>query len=345
MIVTLDNSLAPKPVVRAFAHGADDGSIWQKSLQNFRQLYFRTSAIQTEEKVSYFPSSTALFDAISTAYNCHLDLVLTPDDLNLNANLNLSRFVAQNHEAMRSMFVQHLGEKELHVLDSGTTDLDWDAFFGRMQALIGSSVSPGLADVLQNDFSTTSAVDCHVGAVVTMSTFAKYFTYRRRIPNCGIRSVHFAGERADWVRLQAKFGSMGVFFDRAGQDRLRSYYAGLVRIIDNFVDSFDGRVDRDWWNRVMDGQKGRLGSGSTIYYSGWIRELFLPTFDCPRATFDMFLTKTPEVSVHVESFASGYQYQVKVMAGWNGVSVDEQNRVKPVKAVGVYQNLATIKRI
>lgn len=359
--IVLDDSLAVvtnRPI--HFAPARDDGARWLVDLDPhfhqrkygrdpekvpkppYEKMYFNSN---DNRLAKYAERADALFSAFNEAYNSHLDLELSPDDFNLNANLNLSDFVNKNPEAMRHVFVHHQGQKSLTVVEQVSDDNDWSQFFGRMQEQLVEQVKGDLVSQLRNDFSTTGLVESSVCASAIMSTFKAYFSYGRMIPCCGIRRVHLAGYREDWVRLQAKFQQISEFFGDAGQNRLQGYYTGLRQVVDKLIDTFDGRPDVSWWNHVMDSYSGSLGSGSTRHYTGWIRKLYIQTCDRNMAESCDFELKSSEVDVSVKNYVSSSQYKVKVKSGWSGINVDDNNRVRPVMAIGVYKELASVKKL
>jgi hypothetical protein len=88
---------------------------------------------------------------------------------------------------------------------------------------------------------------------------------------CGIQNVHFGGTLEDWKSVLNKTKSL-VEFDLDG--KLKRYVKNILIILEQFIDSYEGKVDLDFWNRIVDVKRGRLGSGSTSKYSGWLIHFF-----------------------------------------------------------------------
>lgn len=76
---------------------------------------------------------------------------------------------------------------------------------------------------------------------------------------CGIQNVYFAGTRDDWVSVLEKLKNL-VKYDVDGQ--LKKYVANVEVILMNFIDTFDGKPNKKWWNRIMTSEERRVGSGS-----------------------------------------------------------------------------------
>jgi len=58
----------------------------------------------------------AIFSAFLYAYNSHEDIVLSPDDIWLMICTYFSKYVNENAEQLRSLFVDHEGQKKLTVV-------------------------------------------------------------------------------------------------------------------------------------------------------------------------------------------------------------------------------------
>jgi hypothetical protein len=68
-----------------------------------------------ENAPAHFKSGRSFYDSFVRAYNIHLDLVLGPDDVWIMICLQVSYYVKENAEQMRSLFVSHERKKTLTV--------------------------------------------------------------------------------------------------------------------------------------------------------------------------------------------------------------------------------------
>jgi hypothetical protein len=57
----------------------------------------------------------AVFEAYLAAYNAHEDIVLSPDDIWIMIIIYYGKYVNENAEQMRSLFVDHEGKQKLVV--------------------------------------------------------------------------------------------------------------------------------------------------------------------------------------------------------------------------------------
>ena len=58
----------------------------------------------------------AVFSAFLYAYNSHEDILLSPDDIWMRICIYFSKYVNENAELLRSLFVDHEGKKKLTVV-------------------------------------------------------------------------------------------------------------------------------------------------------------------------------------------------------------------------------------
>ncbi|CAF1423534.1 unnamed protein product, partial [Didymodactylos carnosus] len=137
----------------------------------------------------------AILYSFMSAYNNHEDIVLSPDDLWLMISIYFSKYVNDNAEQLRHLFVDHKGKKKLVVTEPiGKREEDWTDFFGMMKEEISKNVkNADIIDHVVSKFSTTTQIESILSYACIMDTFKVYFSYGRCIPACGIRAVHFQG--------------------------------------------------------------------------------------------------------------------------------------------------------
>ncbi|PYH48110.1 DUF4419 domain-containing protein [Aspergillus saccharolyticus JOP 1030-1] len=205
-------------------------------------------------------------DALTSAYSNHHHLTLRPEDIWFTILSQVSFFINANAEELRAHFVAHEGRKELTVTAAGSVDTaDFGAMAHAMTTAIQDHVvDAGLRAWIMPEFSTTTANDRVVAAVLMMGSMQKYFTYQFCLM-CGIPSVTLLGERRDWEMLLGKLDRLPAL----GQEPTR--FAELLRpVLTRFLTSFDeptANAVRHFWGRCADRHSG--GSGPS-YLSGWV---------------------------------------------------------------------------
>lgn len=116
---------------------------------------------------------------------------------------------------------------------------------------IGQNVKHEITELLTSNFTTTTTVESLLSCVSIMDTFQKYFEYRCYMTRCGIRNVHFMGTLDDWKLLEHKTGELKKF-GMFGENDFSSYIDGLLPIFDQFIQTYQGKIDNQFWNKVMD---------------------------------------------------------------------------------------------
>lgn len=56
--------------------------------------------------------------------------------------------------------------------------------------------------------------------------------------------------------------------------KLKRYVKNITYILEKFIDTYQEKVDLEFWNKIVDEKRGRLGSGSTTKYTGWLINFF-----------------------------------------------------------------------
>lgn len=147
-----------------------------------------------------------------------------------------------------------------------------------------------------------------------MNTYQKYFSYGRCIPLCGIQNVHFGGTLADWKSVLEKTRQLKEY-DVNGQ--MKAYVDRIAVILQKFIDTYEGKIDLDFWNKIVNQERGRLGSGSTSKYTGWLIHFFgyfepEEEIRISHIGFD----------IEIDNKQTGVQKTVRLVGGFKAVSSD-----------------------
>jgi len=135
---------------------------------------------------------------------------------------------------------------------------------------VKKNTTEGVTAKFECDFSTTGRVQRILSTAIVMNTYKQYFAYGRCIPLCGIQNVHFGGTLEDWKSLCKKIENLSEY-DVNG--KLKKYIQHVKYILEKFVETYEGTVDLDWWNKILSIESTH-GSGKVDNFSGWITHLF-----------------------------------------------------------------------
>lgn len=196
------------------------------------------------------------------AYSSHHHLCIRPEDIWFAILTQISFFINAHAEDLRDYFVEHQGQKHLHV-EIGAPE------FGYMATLMADMIAknvkdPGLRDWVMPDFSTTKPDDSVVGAILFMGAMQKYFSLGCSV-FCGLPSVTLLGEKSDWVSIHKRLDHL----DLLGEEP--ALFAKLLRpILRRMIMSFDAPGSPEvirFWNTII--HRHELFSG-TDYLTGWL---------------------------------------------------------------------------
>ncbi len=216
-----------------------------------------------------FATKNGLVHACIEAYNEHHNLVLRPEDIWVAILTQLSVYINANADTLRSQFVDHAGQQDLHIEVELSASLDHGLMAHQMTKLMAASLKdPTLREWILPAFSTTEKVDQAVASIVFMGTMQKYFTYSWGT-RCGIPAVTLLGDEEDWIEIAERCASRlgtGEFGPEAA-----AWYRVLRPVLAGFVGTFldpEGAATTRFWQGIVDEHRPN-GSGR-VTYSGWI---------------------------------------------------------------------------
>ena len=113
-----------------------------------------------------------------------------------------------------------------------------------------TQIKTDLCQLLQTNFSTTTDVESLLSSIVMMSAFKKCTDYTYLINACGIRHVHFLGTLNDWILLHQKTEQLKHW--TKPNDDFSIYIEGLLPILQQFIQTYQGHVDHSFWDTIFD---------------------------------------------------------------------------------------------
>jgi hypothetical protein len=260
-------------------------------------------------------SSAVFLATFMCAYNEHKDIVLACDDVWTVIILHCSKYVNAHAEQLRPMLVPHAGSKPLSVTTwNQRLESQWEEFFKLMETEIRENSNPGVVDTFQSTFSTTGAVEKLLSTAVVMNTMKSFFSYARFIPSCGIRHAVLLGSLEDWQRLLEKVRGLGAY---AVSPEWTTYISHLEPVLEQFINTYNGDVDRGFWDKVMNIECGSLGSGSTTYITGWVLAFY--GMHGQKVELSDLADPYIDVPVLIDNQLTGVKKQSYIVGGFGGV--------------------------
>jgi hypothetical protein len=208
----------------------------------------------------------ALVEAADIAYSRHLPLALDPNHVWLTIAQGLALHVNNNAEELRDRFVTHEGKELIEVFRNdfikGSPENPWEDVFEVFSEKIRRRTQPGIADLVECDFSTTTPTDVAASQIVLMNAVQSYFSYQFTTM-CGIPKVTVQGTKGDWQKIMDRVNRL----DEYGLDW---WTPGLRTVVIMIMNVFDGTIETEFWKNFY---KEHGGSGGP-YVGGWINQLF-----------------------------------------------------------------------
>tara|TARA_Y100000590_G_scaffold470551_1_gene666263 strand:- start:7810 stop:8832 length:1023 start_codon:yes stop_codon:yes gene_type:complete len=197
-----------------------------------------------------------LLSTLSIAYSHHVPVRIRPDDIWHSIVSSFGYYVSTHAEEMRAYFVRHEGKIELIA-----SSVNVEGLIHQFGALIEKNTHSVLQKWIVPEFSTTRPIDQAVAKVQMMSAMQEYFEFRGYLC-CGLSEVILEGTLEDWNDLRARAQRLSEF-----GEVFKQWQEVLVPVLDQFIDAYQGRVDEDFWQRMVTSE--RLGSGSNRFLKGW----------------------------------------------------------------------------
>jgi hypothetical protein len=187
--------------------------------------------------------------AIHIAYSHHVPLTITPDVIFYLITSATAVHINQNAEKLRKTFVNHEGKKELKIkrddfiLNSKSNP--WHEVIDDFSIQIEKNTNNNVADLLVANFSTTSKDARVVSQMVLMDSMQKYFGFGV-FTMCGIPEIRLTGDKEDWENVKRKTNEILKLIPD-----LKCWIDGsLNEILDHFIDVFDDKIDKSFWNEI-----------------------------------------------------------------------------------------------
>lgn len=219
--------------------------------------------------------NNSLLHIAARAYSNHLELVLSPDDIWLTINMQISKYISYHGEKLRNKFVNHKGKKilEIKTFEKNISDVNWLEMVHKFTDLIDNNIKDKkFIKLMESNFSTTRYISSTISKVSIMKSMDKYFNYIVTFW-CGTPRITLKGVKNDWLKILDKISKISNL--DVGDTYLKNWCFLLKQILTKFVEAYDesnrkNKQWREWWKKTVKVIYGRRGSGSTRYIEGWM---------------------------------------------------------------------------
>ncbi len=229
--------------------------------------------------ISTFKDYNNFAYCVHECFFSHYPLRITPDTIWITILQGLAIHVDKNHEKLRHCFVNFNGKEEIrifrpditveqikHSIDTQTNGtIPWhetiDQFTDGVKQRVKSEVHP----LIECTFSTSTLAD-RISKHVALLEITKHYFELVMECGCGIPWIELLGTPEDWQLLYTKASNELSKYD------LDWWLKGLLPVLQEFVNSSQGKVNLKFWRAVvyMTGGSGMRGDPIT----GWLQALF-----------------------------------------------------------------------
>ena len=206
------------------------------------------------------------------AYADHRPFVLSPDMIWLLISQGFAHHVNANPEDLRHYFVDFHGKATLLVATDEIT-LDnpqspWEKIFPAFTNQIAGHTGSEIINLLSSDFSTTTPVEKVASEITIMGAMKTYFEYAVIYAVCGIPKITLQGTTEDWQKILDKTKQLGKY-------DLTWWTSELEPILEEFVKSSKGKIDREFWKGMFNYHSKHIPCGGPVTtIDGWIVKFF-----------------------------------------------------------------------
>jgi len=212
------------------------------------------------------PSGTSSFlQTVHLAYAQHHDLVLSPDDIWIQIALGVSIHVNQNFGTLQPKVTRSAKKEVLNIRmdELATKDPNhWQQLVDTFALLAEQKIQPAFYKTMLPDFSTSTPETRTVLNALLLSS-VKESLELRSASGCGIPGVVLLGTKADWEKIL-------VHLDELNAYDLQFWTAELKPIIQEFINVFDGKENRAFWQRMYKYREAYM----MMQMNGWLSKFF-----------------------------------------------------------------------
>ncbi|MES2554802.1 MAG: DUF4419 domain-containing protein [Bacteroidota bacterium] len=207
----------------------------------------------------------SFLETVHLAYAQHHDLVLSPDDIWIQIALGVSLHINEHFDALQSRVVKSAEREELVVRMDDLVNLkeeNWQQLIDTFALMAQQKTTDDFYSTMLPEFSTSTPETKTVLHTILLSSLKEVISLRGA-SGCGIPNVILLGTREDWVKLLQHVEQLDKY-------DLQFWTTELKPILQEFINAFDGKPDRAFWQRMY---KYRI-EYNKIQMNGWLSKLF-----------------------------------------------------------------------
>lgn len=207
----------------------------------------------------------SFLQTVHLAYAQHHDLVLSPDDIWIQIALGVSLHINENFDALQTRVVKSAENEQLAVRMDDLVNLkeeNWQQLVDTFALLAKGKATDAFYKTMLPEFSTSTAETRTVLNTILLSSLKEVISLTGA-SGCGIPNVVLLGTREDWVKLAQHVEQLNAY-------DLEFWTVELKPILQEFIDAFDGKADRAFWQRMYKYRE----EYQVMDMNGWLSKFF-----------------------------------------------------------------------
>ncbi len=270
------------------------------NLKEYKKIYkfYEKYRIDNNNNLNqYFTSVTRnqFANSFLSAYFSHGNILISPDDLNIQLNLIISQIINKYPEELRNNFVDFKDKEDIlvelnrnnlydknKILDDKIKYIMENEIDNITHLIKNKIKSNNIIEISKNNFSTSDKYDVLCSTLTLMESMKSYFRYRLT-GGCGIRNAIFLGKLDDYTKLREKIDLFDKILisdklKKEDKNNIYNWISNIKNIFDNFIMTYNGNPDLNFWHDIAyhevskEGYPGNLVD-TTFSYAGWIKYL------------------------------------------------------------------------
>lgn len=307
----------------------------EKQISNVFEIETEKIHAYTSESITVLEKMQCrhgLVAAVLQAYNGHQHLCFSPDDIWLTIAQGVNSHINLYSDKYKNKFVKFNENQKIILNDDNSLKRDWSKCIKDLVKETSNYIEKiDLKSLLECDFSTSTSTTITASRVILLDSIKNYFSYNIEM-FCGIPKITLEGKLEDWLLIQEKL----IQLRNLNLD-LDFWLNDLDSIIRQFIETFKGNVDEQFWKNIA---REEYGCGGPPELNGWITKFF--PYDCEGNLVDNWLDEStlPDgritIKFNIEKKGEEEEEELIFVTGFLGVrqqiieNSDGEVIVKPV---------------
>jgi len=207
----------------------------------------------------------SFLQTVHLAYAQHHNLVLSPDDIWIQIALGVSLHINENFDALQTRVVKSAKKEALIVRMDDLVNLkeeNWKQLIDTFALMARQKTTAEFYQTMLPEFSTSTPETKTVLHTILLSSLKEVISLSGA-SGCGIPNVVLLGTREDWVTLLQHVEQLDRY-------DLQFWTVELKPILQEFINAFDGKPDRGFWQRMYKYRE----EYQVLQMNGWLSKFF-----------------------------------------------------------------------